>query len=45
MTHAHGEMGSAVRVCVGVKRSREGDFIEEVKLTDDVRVELQLENS
>ena len=45
MVHAQGEMGSAVRVCVGVEASRDGDFIEEVELTDDVRVELQLEYS
>ena len=45
MDHAHGEMGWAVRLCVGVEGSRDGDFVEEVELTDDVRVELSLEKS
>ena len=44
MVHAHGEMGSAVRECGGVDGSRIGDFIEELELTEDVRVDLRLES-
>lgn len=40
MDHAQGEIGSTLRLCVGVEGSRDGDFTDEVELTDDVRVEL-----
>ena len=44
MVHAQGEMGSAaVRECVGVEGSRDGDFMEELELIEDVRVELPLD--
>lgn len=43
MVQAQGEMGSVVRLWVGVEGSRDGDFIEALELTEEVRVELQLE--
>jgi hypothetical protein len=45
MVHAQGEIGSVVRECVGVEGSRDGDFIEELELIEDVRVELLLDKT
>jgi hypothetical protein len=45
MVHAQGEMGSAVRECVGVEGSRDGDFMEELELIEEVRVELMLDKT